>query len=163
MDDIYEDIVRVGNNLDTLNIKREELQNQPDLNQNRNLSQVQPIPMHVSYKRVPKLSAFFTQKSLEFMFYGWVYEFFVIMQKKMPWIADLFPKYSRFSHTIHAFHKRFKVNEVFIQSHLMSARHDPLGRSLKFGVILVVIDFWRENLDFIFLKLITALFQWFTL
>ena len=48
MDDIYEDIVRVGNNLDTLNIKREELQNQPDLNQNRNLSQVQPIPMHVS-------------------------------------------------------------------------------------------------------------------
>ena len=48
MDDIYEDIVRVGNNLDTLNIKREELQNQADLNQNRNLSQVQPIPMHVS-------------------------------------------------------------------------------------------------------------------
>ena len=52
MDDIYEDIVRVGNNLDTLNIKREELQNQPDLNQNRNLSQVQPIPMHVSYERI---------------------------------------------------------------------------------------------------------------
>ena len=51
MDDIYEDIVRVGNNLDTLNIKREELQNsQQDLNQNRTLhqSQVQPIPMHVS-------------------------------------------------------------------------------------------------------------------
>ena len=72
MDDIYEDIVRVGNNLDTLNIKREELQNQPDLNQNRNLSQVQPIPMHVSYEKVHKFSAklIFTQKSLKFNFYG---------------------------------------------------------------------------------------------
>ena len=47
MDDIYEDIVRVGNNLDTLNIKREELQNNNSLQQHQ--SQVQPIPMHVSY------------------------------------------------------------------------------------------------------------------
>ena len=98
MDDIYEDIVRVGNNLDTLNIKREELQNQPDLNQNRNLSQVQPIPMHVS--------------------------------------SQILPYYARIP-------KCVKVNEVFIENHLMSARHDPLGRSSKFGVILVVIDFWR--------------------
>ena len=48
MDDIYEDIVRVGNNLDTLNIKREELQNSQDINRNLHQSQVQPIPMHVS-------------------------------------------------------------------------------------------------------------------
>jgi hypothetical protein len=41
MDDIYEDIVRVGNNLDTLNIKREEI---PERNQQ--ISQMQPIPMH---------------------------------------------------------------------------------------------------------------------
>ena len=100
MDDIYEDIVRVGNNLDTLNIKREELQNQPDLNQNRNLSQVQPIPMHVSYKRVPKLSAFFRKKSLKFMFYGWVYEFFVIMQKNAPnsgFVSEVFPLFPYYS------------------------------------------------------------------
>lgn len=47
MDDIYEDIVRVGNNLDTLNIKREEIQdrNQPQLIQS---SPMQPIPMPVS-------------------------------------------------------------------------------------------------------------------
>ena len=43
MDDIYEDIVRVGNNLDTLNIKREEIQ------ERNSISQMQPIPMHVSY------------------------------------------------------------------------------------------------------------------
>jgi len=43
MDDIYEDIVRVGNNLDTLNIKREEIQ---DRNQQLiQSSPMQPIPM----------------------------------------------------------------------------------------------------------------------
>ena len=46
MDDIYEDIVRVGNNLDTLNIKREEI---PERTQQ--ISQMQPIPMHVSLSR----------------------------------------------------------------------------------------------------------------
>ena len=46
MDDIYEDIVRVGNNLDTLNIKREEIQ---DRNQQLiQSSPMQPIPMPVS-------------------------------------------------------------------------------------------------------------------
>ena len=46
----------------------------------------------------------------------------------------LFPYYAKIP-------KGVKVNEVFIQNHLMAARHDPLGRSWKFCVILVVIDF----------------------
>ena len=55
MDDIYEDIVRVGNNLaDTLSIKREQENSggggagQQDINSNQRQSGMQPIPMHVS-------------------------------------------------------------------------------------------------------------------
>ena len=73
MDDIYEDIVRVGNNLDTLNIKREELQNsQQDLNQNRTLhqSQVQPIPMHVSKAATVRHSQHNSLRVDLFLFYS---------------------------------------------------------------------------------------------
>ena len=48
MDDIYEDIVRVGNNLDTLNIKREEIQDRNQPTQLIQSSPMQPIPMPVS-------------------------------------------------------------------------------------------------------------------
>ena len=51
MDDIYEDIVRVGNNLDTLNIKREEIQDRNQPTQLIQSSPMQPIPMPVSTPR----------------------------------------------------------------------------------------------------------------
>ena len=67
MDDIYEDIVRVGNNLDTLNIKREEIQDRNQPTQLIQSSPMQPIPMPVSTPySAPTLSkkTFFSDRNI---------------------------------------------------------------------------------------------------
>merc|ERR1711953_1645989 len=82
MDDIYEDIVRVGNNLDTLNIKREER----DLNrnsiqqQNQQQSLNQPIPMHnrgrgVQLQNQEQLGSSFSPSSCPSFIHGLKQEF----------------------------------------------------------------------------------------
>ena len=72
MDDIYEDIVRVGNNLDTLNIKREEIQDRNQPTQLIQSSPMQPIPMpvsnHPTRKSLNSLESMFSVRNIFFWF-----------------------------------------------------------------------------------------------
>lgn len=149
MDDIYEDIVRVGNNLDTLNIKREELQNsQQDLNQNRTLhqSQVQPIPMHnrgrVQLQNQEQLGSSFSPSSCPSFIHGLKQEF-TDEESKRQFMKE---RQKKDNHNLIERRRRYNINDRIKElGQLIPKNHgDPDQRWNKGTILKASVEYIRK-------------------
>merc|ERR1711935_527891 len=148
MDDIYEDIVRVGNNLDTLNIKREELQNSQDINRNLHQSQVQPIPMHnrgrvqLQQSNQEQLGSSFSPSSCPSFIHGLKQEF-TDEESKRQYMKE---RQKKDNHNLIERRRRYNINDRIKElGQLIPKNHgDPDQRWNKGTILKASVDYIRK-------------------